>query len=97
MKKLLVFTIALTLFGGSVAMAQDAKAEGKKKAEEAALKKYDKNANGKLDDDEKAAMKKDREEQMKKWDKNGDGKLDDAEKAAMKEGTKKKGEGKKKE
>jgi hypothetical protein len=54
------------------------------------LKKYDKNTNGKLDDDEKAAMKKDREEAMKKYDKNGDGKLDDTEKAAQKEDQKKK-------
>ena len=57
----------------------------------------DKNANGKLDDEEKAAMKKDREAAIKKYDKNGDGKLDDAEKAAQKEDAKKKGDKKKKE
>jgi len=97
MKKLVLLVVALAMFGGATVNAQDAKAEAKKKAEEAALKKYDKNANGKLDDEEKAAMKKDREEMIKKYDKNGDGKLDDAEKAAQKEDAKKKGDKKKKE
>lgn len=44
-----------------------AKAEKKKKAEEARLKKYDKNGNGKLDPDEEAAAKADAEK--KKADK----------------------------
>lgn len=38
-----------------------AKAEKKKKRDEENLKKYDRNANGKLDPDEEAAMKADRE------------------------------------
>ena len=95
MKKLVLLVVALAMFGGATVNAQDAKAEAKKKAEEAALKKYDKNGNGKLDDEEKAAQKKDREEMIKKYDKNGDGKLDDAEKAAQKEDAKKKGDKKK--
>ena len=40
------------------AASDDAKAEKKKKAD---LKKYDKNANGKLDPDEEAALKADAE------------------------------------
>ncbi|MFH1066621.1 MAG: hypothetical protein V1746_01790, partial [bacterium] len=55
------------------------------------LEKYDKNKDGKLDDDEKAAMEKARQERraklqnrmLKKYDKNKDGKLDDDEKASM--------------
>jgi Ni/Co efflux regulator RcnB len=97
MKKIVILVVALAMFGGATVNAQDAKAEAKKKAEEAALKKYDKNGNGKLDDDEKAAQKKDREEMIKKYDKNGDGKLDDAEKEAQKADQKKKGDKKKKE
>jgi Ni/Co efflux regulator RcnB len=93
MKKIVILVVALAMFGGATVNAQDAKAEAKKKAEEAALKKYDKNGNGKLDDDEKAAQKKDREEMIK----NGDGKLDDAEKEAQKADQKKKGDKKKKE
>lgn len=59
--------------------------------------KYDKNKNGKIDADEKAAIRKDfaadPEGDLKRFDKNKDGKLDDDEIAAIKppEG-KKKGE-----
>ena len=64
----------LTLLAGVLATAcvltvppahganDDGKADKKKKAE-ADLKKYDKNANGKLDPDEEAAMKADAEKQ----------------------------------
>jgi hypothetical protein len=41
------------------AATDDAKADKKKKKAEADLKKYDKNANGRLDPDEEAAMKAD--------------------------------------
>lgn len=95
MKKLILCTMVLALFGGLAAKAADAP-EGKKKIEEFMLKKYDKNGDGKLDDEEKAAMKKDREEQVKKYDKNGDGKLDEEERAAMRADLKKKFEGRKK-
>ena len=59
--------------------------------------KYDKNKNGKIDADEKAAVRKDfaadPEGDLKRFDKNKDGKIDDDELAAIKppEG-KKKGE-----
>ena len=44
------------------------------------MKKYDKNGDGKLDQEELAAMRKDRESDLlKKYDKNGNGKLDDDE------------------
>ena len=45
------------------AASDDAKAEKKKKSAEADLKKYDRNANGRLDPDEEAAMKADAERQ----------------------------------
>jgi Ca2+-binding EF-hand superfamily protein len=90
MKKSLV--IALTLcITGLVAFAAD---EGKKekraeKARTKVLEKYDKNANGKLDDDDREAMRKERRAEsvaaaLKKYDKNGDGKLDDSEREAAK-------------
>ena len=51
------------------------------------LEKYDKNHDGVLDADERAAMKKDqparKAERLRKYDKNHDGKLDESEKAAM--------------
>jgi hypothetical protein len=45
------------------AASDDAKAEKKKQKTAADLKKYDKNANGKLDPDEEAALKADVEKQ----------------------------------
>jgi hypothetical protein len=45
------------------ASTDDAKAEKKQKKAEVDLKKYDKNANGKLDPDEEAAVKADIEKQ----------------------------------
>ena len=57
------------------------------------FKKYDKNGDGKLDDEERAALRKDREaEMLKKYDKNGDGKLDDGERQAMRAQMKKQSE-----
>ena len=62
------------------------------------MEKYDKNKNGKIDEDEKKAMRDDwnarkkewssrmkekREEYMKKYDKNKDGKIGDSEKEAV--------------
>lgn len=91
--------IALTLcVTGLVALA----AEGDKKKKPAdnpgtkALQKYDKNSNGKIDDDEREAMRKDRQaEALKKYDKNNDGKLDAAEREAAKADRRKPAEGKK--
>ena len=51
------------------------------------LDKYDKNHDGVLDADERAAYDKDRAarkaERLQKYDKNHDGKLDESEKTAM--------------
>lgn len=57
---------AAFVFGAPVLRAADDKAEKKKKAEEAALKKYDKNKNGKLDPDEEAERKADMAKKKKK-------------------------------
>jgi hypothetical protein len=48
------------------AQTAEEKAEKKKKAQEAALKKYDKNKNGKLDPDEIEAQKADQAKNKKK-------------------------------
>ncbi len=66
MKKLLALTLGLCLLSGLVSQAAEGdKPEGKpdaaaRRAE--MIKKYDKNKDGKLDDEEKAAMR----EEMKK-------------------------------
>ena len=68
---------------------------GDGKMREEVLKRFDKNGDGKLNDEEKAAAKKAhdergggdgkmREEILKRFDKDGDGKLNDEEKAAAK-------------
>jgi hypothetical protein len=103
MKRIVLIAACLSLSWALNCSAADAtattpetKKEGAKEkpVPAAVLKKYDKNKDGKLDDQEKAAwkadQKKQREEQLKKYDKNKDGKLDAEEKAAMKEDLKKK-------
>lgn len=83
---------------GIVASTAVADEQGNRGDREALIKKFDKNGDGKLDDQEKETAKKefqgkrgagtpgDRRELMKKYDKNGDGKLDEAEReAAQKE------------
>lgn len=62
-------------------------AEGEKKPEtprrNSIMEKYDKNKDGKLDEEEREAVRKDRQaERIKRFDKNGDGKLDEQEEAA---------------
>lgn len=101
MKKMLAMTLALSL-GGLIAGA----AEGENKPKPAtpppgappagvsripeAYKKYDKNGDGKLDEEERKTLQKERQdEMMKKYDKNSDGKLDEAERQAMVEERKK--------
>ena len=101
MKKMLAMTLALGL-GGLIAGA----AEGENKPKPAtpapgappagvsripeAYRKYDKNGDGKLDEEERKALQKDRQDAlMKKYDKNGDGTLDEAEKKVMVEDRKK--------
>ena len=80
MKKTLFITLGLALSG---VLSQAADGEAKPAASpsrEEIIKKYDKNGDGKLDQEERAAFMKDRQaESLKKYDKNGDGKLDEAE------------------
>ncbi len=55
-----------------------------------ALQKYDKNGDGKLDEEERRGFQKERQaEMMKKYDKNGDGKLDETERQGLIEDRKK--------
>ena len=54
-----------------------------------AIKAFDKDGDGKLNDEERAAMREQmRKNREKMFDTNGDGKLDDTEKAAMQENRK---------
>src|SRR5438874_1009239 len=89
MKKVLIISATVCVFSliaSSNALAQ--KANGPKAK---TLAKYDKNANGIIDGDEKDVLRKDFEKdptgELKKFDKNGDGKLDDDEIAAIKPGS----------
>jgi Ca2+-binding EF-hand superfamily protein len=84
MKKTLMTILGLSL-GGLLAQAADGEAKPKPApALPELLKKYDKNGDGKLDQEERAALQKDRQaEMMKKYDKNGDGKIDEEERKAM--------------
>ena len=86
MKKTLFIILGLAL---SRVLAQAADGEAKPAAppsREEIIKKYDKNGDGKLDQEERAAFMKDRQaESLKKYDKNGDGKLDEAERKGMAE------------
>ncbi len=67
--------------------------EQKQRLKEGAMKRFDKNGDGKLDDAEKAeakaAREQMREEALKRFDKDGDGKLNDAERAEAREAMKK--------
>jgi hypothetical protein len=84
MKKTLMTILGLGL---GCLLAQAADGEAKPKPAPAlpeALKKYDKNGDGKLDQEERAALQKERQaELMKKYDKNSDGKIDEEERKAM--------------
>src|SRR5262245_52195488 len=86
MKKILILSLGLSL-SGLLARAADGDAKpGAPRGQSEILKKYDKNGDGKLDEEERAAARKDREQEMlKKYDKNGDGKLDDTERQAMRD------------
>lgn len=97
MKTSLVLTLALSLTAlGAVA------ADGEKKPAPGtpppaaaprlpdALKKYDKNGDGKLDEEERKTFQKERQaEIMKKYDTNNDGKLDEKERQVLMEDRKK--------
>lgn len=62
-------------------------------ARERFMKRYDKNGDGQISEEERKAMIEERrkeneareKERLKKYDKNGDGKLDDTERAAARE------------
>jgi hypothetical protein len=86
MKTLLTIILGLSLGG---LLTQGAEGEAKPKPAPALpdwVKKYDKNGDGKLDQEERAVLQKERQEEMlKKYDKNGDGKLDEAERKGMAE------------
>jgi Ca2+-binding EF-hand superfamily protein len=90
MKKTLFIALGLALTG---LVAHGADGEAKPAAppsREEIMKKYDKNGDGKLDQDERAALMKDRQaESLKKYDKNGDGKLDESELQARREDARK--------
>ena len=90
MKKALFITLGLALSG---VLARAADGEVKPAAppgREEIIKKYDKNGDGKLDQDERAAFMKDRQaESLKTYDKNGDGKLDESELQARREDARK--------
>lgn len=95
-KQLIIIAASIGLIGAANAE------EGKKKRPEGKLPpeiiaKFDKDGDGKLNDEERAAAKAAREEMMKarkaemlkKFDTDGDGKLSDEEEAAMREARKK--------
>ncbi|MDD4869996.1 MAG: EF-hand domain-containing protein [Kiritimatiellae bacterium] len=86
-----VMAVCLVLGSARCLFAQDGKGgHGKGKISEEILKKFDKDGDGKLNDEEKAAAKAameakkaEREKKMlAEFDKDGDGKLSDEEKAA---------------
>lgn len=92
MKKMLLIALGLSLTG---VLTQAADGEKKPTApargeRSEAFKKYDKNGDGKLDEEERAALQKERQQEMlKKYDKNGDGKVDETERQALQEDRKK--------
>ena len=103
MKKILIFLSAVGLTIGLYAKPEKGgkktgSGEGRPSREEV-MKKFDKDGDGKLSEDERAearkAMEARRAEMIEKFDKDGDGKLnEDERKAAMASRTKPGGEGK---
>src|SRR5438093_2212209 len=86
MKNILAITLGLSLSGLLAPAADNEPKPTVPSSREEILKKYDKNGDGKLDEEERAALRKDREaDLLKKYDKNGDGKLDENERQAMRE------------
>jgi len=89
MKKGFLSLLTVALLGVlAPAVAHGAKADGKKAR---FLAKYDVNADGRLDADEKAAVRADYKAapdgELKGFDRNSDGELDDAELDAIKPGS----------
>src|SRR5262245_36648926 len=90
---ILALSLSLSLSGFLAAAADGDPKPAEPTARIDPLKKYDKNGDGKLDPEEKAAIQKDREamrkeymaQLLKKYDKNGNGKLDEDEQQARRE------------
>ena len=81
MKKSLLIAVAISVSGLVVQAADNQKKPDAPR--QGLLQQYDKNKNGKLDQDEREALRKDREaDRIKRFDKNGDGKLDEQERQA---------------
>ena len=77
MKKFTILTVAIAFMAGlTLNAADDAKPRGDKAKGEARraelMKKFDKNSDGKLDDDEKAAMREELKKQRGNRGKKGD-------------------------
>jgi hypothetical protein len=88
MKKTWIITALLALaIGAPSAFAK--KPKGEKTASSGVFGRYDKNSNGVLDPDEKAAIQKafGSDTELKKYDTNGDGKLDENEISAIRPDT----------
>ena len=85
MKKSLLIVVAISV-SGLVSLAADNENKPGAPRRGNLLEKYDKNKNGKLDQDEREALRKDRvAERTKRFDKNGDGKIDEKEQQAMRD------------
>ncbi|MFT4176852.1 MAG: EF-hand domain-containing protein [Luteolibacter sp.] len=93
MKTTTLITLGVLAGSLSFAAAQEGtteKTKPERKIPAEVLEKFDKDGDGKLSEEEKAAMKEARKKEMlEKYDKDGDGKLSDEEKAAMKADRKK--------
>ena len=80
--------LVLAIIAPVALRAESSEKSADKPVPPAVLKKFDKDGDGKLNDEEKAAWKAAREAekkaQLEKYDTNKDGKLSDEEKAAMK-------------
>ena len=105
MKKILIFLSAIGLMIGMYAKPEKAgkrasPGEGRPSREEI-MKKFDKDGDGKLSDEEKAearkAMEARRKEMIEKFDKDGDGKLNEEERKVAMASRPKPGEGAKPE
>lgn len=87
MKRLLLVLAASSLLLAPAAHAAKGDRQKPKEATAALLKKYDTNANGKIDTDEAAALRADfattTDEALKALDKDHDGKLSETEVAAL--------------
>ena len=85
MNKTVLLVLAFSM-SGLLAQAADNQKKPDAPRRENVLEKYDKNKDGKLDQEEREAYRKDRmAERIKRYDKNGDGKLDEKEEQAARD------------